>query len=92
VLSGGFVDDTILPTYSKTTETNCRALEGAHEKCLSWAKRHGAAFAADKYRLMHLTRNGTRKGRFNLDATVNIQGLTEGPVPVMTVLEIRLDP
>jgi hypothetical protein len=35
---------------------NCRRLKLAHDKCIAWAKRYGAKFAPDKYKLMHFTR------------------------------------
>src|ERR1700712_358271 len=34
----GFVDDTNMLTWGKTTEENCRKLEEAHEICVQWAK------------------------------------------------------
>ena len=45
----GFVDDTNLITWSNTTEENCRKLEELHEKCASWATKHGFKFALEKY-------------------------------------------
>jgi len=41
----GFIDDTNILTFIKTTEENCQRLEAAHTKCLRWAAQHGAAFA-----------------------------------------------
>ncbi|KYG40593.1 hypothetical protein M433DRAFT_534129 [Acidomyces richmondensis BFW] len=41
----GFVDNTNILTFGKTTEENCQRLEVAHTKCLRWVAQHGAAFA-----------------------------------------------
>jgi retron-type reverse transcriptase len=41
----GFVDDTNILTFSRFTEANCRVLERANEKCMAWARTHGATFA-----------------------------------------------
>ena len=43
----GFVDDTNIITFSKSTEENCRALERAHEDCARWAKTHRCKGAMD---------------------------------------------
>jgi retron-type reverse transcriptase len=45
----GFVDDTNILTFSRSTEANCRFLERANEKCMAWARTHGATFAPEKY-------------------------------------------
>lgn len=45
----GFVDDTNILTFSRSTEANCRVLERANEKCMAWARTHGATFAPEKY-------------------------------------------
>ncbi|KAL1971410.1 hypothetical protein VTN31DRAFT_2376 [Thermomyces dupontii] len=60
-----FVDDVNLLAWGPTTQSNCAALEGVHERCLDWARRHGAKFSPEKYELLHLTRNpraNTRAG------------------------------
>ena len=84
----GFVDDTDILTYGRTTAENCRRLERAHEKCIQWAKRHGAAFAPQKYQLIHFTRSRTAH---DLQATVNIQGFQGGPVPNLRLLGVQID-
>jgi hypothetical protein len=84
----GFVDDTNILTFSRSTEANCRVLERANEKCMAWASTHGATFAPEKYQLMHFTR---RPKKFNMQATVRIPEFQNGPVPVMRLLEIHLD-
>lgn len=85
----GFVDDTNIITFSKTTEENCTKLGAAHQICLDWAARHGATFAPEKYQLIHLTR---RPKKHNMQATVDIQGFTEGPSPSVRLLGVHLDP
>ena len=77
VTAMGFVDDSNILTWGMTTEGNCRALERAHQKCIQWADRHGAAFAPQKYQLIHFTRS--RKIQ-NLNASVRIQGFQGQPV------------
>ena len=84
----GFVDDTNILTYSKSTEDNCRALERAHAKCKDWADRHGAKFAPEKYQLIHFTR---KPKRHNMKATVQIPGFEEGPVPDLRLLGVQVD-
>ena len=83
----GFVDDSNILTYSNSTEENCRQLEAAHQKCLDWASKHGAAFAPQKYQLIHFTRGR----QHNLRATVQIQGFEEGPVPALRLLGVWVD-
>ena len=65
----GFVDDSNILAFSESTEVNCRELEAAHDKCLSWANRYRAAFAPQKYQLIHFIRS---RIIHNLQATVNI--------------------
>jgi len=81
----GFVNDTNILTYGKTTEENCQRLEAAHTKRLRWAAQHGAAFPPLIYQLIHFTRS---RSRHNLQATVNIQGFQEGPVPALKLLGV----
>jgi hypothetical protein len=84
----GFVDDTNILTFSSYTEVNCRVLERSKEKCMTWARTHGATFAPEKYQLMHFTR---RPKKFNMQATLRIPKFKDGPVPVMRILGIHLD-
>lgn len=72
-LAFGFVDDTNLITWGESARDNCRRLEGAHSRCIAWAKRHGAIFAPDKYQLIHFTRS-RRHSREDLASTVQIEG------------------
>src|SRR5207248_10955243 len=48
-LAFGFVDDTNILAWGDSAKDNCRRLEQAHDRCIVWAKRHGAQFAPDKY-------------------------------------------
>ena len=88
VSAAGFVDDTTLLAYGPTTEGNCRALERVHDRCLAWAKRYGATFAPEKYELIHLTR---RPGKFNMGASIEIQGAEKRPSTSIRVLGIQVD-
>jgi hypothetical protein len=81
----GFVDDSNILTYSKITEENCRALERAHKVYITWARQHGVVFAPKKYYLIHFTRSHKK---FNMKATVNIRGFTEGLVSNLYVLGV----
>jgi len=69
----GFVDDTNLIAWGRTAASNCRRLTTAHDRCLAWAKRHGATFAPEKYQLMHFTRQ-RRHASADLASTVRING------------------
>lgn len=84
----GFVDDTNIITFSRSTEDNCRALEEAHKECEEWARTHGSHFAPDKYVLTHFTRH---RKRFNMEAKVNITGFSGEPSPVVKILGILVD-
>jgi hypothetical protein len=84
----GFVDDTHILAYGKSTEDNCRRIELAHYKCLIWARKFGIKFAPQKYELIHFTRR--RKG-FNLAATVNLNGTIQEPKPDIRVLGVWVD-
>ena len=84
----GFVDDTNILTFSKTTEDNCKALEAAHKKCIEWASRHGAQFAPEKYQLIHFTR---KRKKHNLKATVNIEGFNGEPEKEIRLLGVWVD-
>jgi hypothetical protein len=85
----GFVDDTNMLAYSRTTEENCRILERAHTRCLDWAARYGASFAPEKYELIHLSRNPKR---FNMQAQLQLGTVTKAPTPTIRVLGVWLDP
>jgi hypothetical protein len=81
------VDDTNILMFSRSTEANYQVLERADEKCMAWARTHGATFAPEKYQLMHFTR---RPKKFNIQATVRMPKFQDGPVPVMVILGIHL--
>ncbi len=89
-LAWGFVDDTNLATWGPTATGNCRRLERLHQTCEQWARRHGACFAPDKYKLMHLTRGHKHK---DLEETVQIGGhKAELQKEEMKVLGVWIDP
>jgi hypothetical protein len=83
----GFIDDTNLIVWSRSAELNCRKLEKLHEECKAWARKSGAAFAPDKYKLIHLT----RRRKANVTARLNIQGFDGKPVLVLRVLGVWVD-
>jgi hypothetical protein len=88
----GFVDDTTLVTWGPTARENCARLEQAHQKCESWADRHGAKFAPDKYQLMHFTRK-RRHCQADLSSTVRIGSASaELQRKSMKILGVWVDP
>ena len=87
--ASGFVDDTTLLAYGRSTESNCRTLSRAHDCCMKWARRYGASFAPDKYELIHLSR---RPRGFNMQAQLQLGSLTKEPTSKIRVLEVWLDP
>lgn len=85
----GFVDNVNILAYGTSTEGNCQLLERVHRDCLSWAARHRATFAPQKYKLMHLTRSPKR---FNMAATLRLpDSNTKEPSPTVRVLGVLLD-
>lgn len=84
----GFVDDTNILTFSRSTEQNCRVLEEANNTCEQWAATHGSAFSPDKYHLIHFTR---RPRRFNMEARIQISGFRGNPEPQVKILGIHVD-
>jgi Reverse transcriptase (RNA-dependent DNA polymerase) len=58
----GFVDDVNILASSHSTKENCRILKEMHEKCIGWARGHGARFVPDKYKLLHLSRKRKHQG------------------------------
>jgi exonuclease III len=89
VQTGGFVDDIHLLAYSRSTERNCEVLGKAHDICLKWASRHGAAFAPQKYELIHLSR---RSKQANIDMAINFRDTIIEPKASMRILGLYIDP
>ena len=85
----GFVDDTNLITWGNTAAENCTRLNQAHDRCIAWAKRHGAKFALDKYQLIHFTRK--RRVSSDLALIVNIQGCEVKPEATLKILGVWVD-
>jgi hypothetical protein len=56
----GFADDMNALAFGKSTEENCRTLQTVHERCLEWARRHGASYAPEKYILVHFIKARTK--------------------------------
>jgi len=84
----GFINNSNILMYSKITEENCRALKRVYKVCTAWACQHGVVFVPEKYHLIHFIRSHKK---FNMKATVNINGFTEGPVSNLHVLGVQVD-
>jgi len=70
-------------------EENCQILMRGHNRCLNWARRYGASFAPEKYKLMHLSRNPKQ---FNIQAPLPLLGVETKPEASMRILGVWLDP
>ncbi len=77
------VDDVNALAFGKTTENNCRTLRSIHERCLEWARKHGALFAPEKYILVHFT---TARTKHNTACPLTLPSLTITPCPSARVL------
>jgi exonuclease III len=84
----GFMDDVNILTFGKTTEGNCRTLQHTHDACETWARRHGSKFNPQKYELIHFTR---KPKRYNMDASMEIDGQTIQPTGDVRILGVQLD-
>jgi hypothetical protein len=58
-----FVNNVNALALGKSTEEYCRMLQTVHERCLDWARMHGATFAPEKYILVHFTKARTKHNR-----------------------------
>ncbi len=74
--------------YSESTEANYKHLKGAHEICLRWARTHGAAFAPQKYKLIHLSRTPKK---FNIKMAINFNNVVIEPGSSLRVLGLYID-
>ena len=83
-----FADDTDILTTSRSIPENCRNLERAHDICINWAKRHGARFAPEKYKLIHFAKS---KRVQNLDHPIRIEGFDGKPCDGLRVLGLWID-
>jgi hypothetical protein len=90
-LGFGFVDDTNLIAWGDSARENCQRLKLAHDKCIAWAKRYGAKFAPDKYKLIHFTKK-RRDPSGDLASSVRIDGNEIGPEPKLRILGVWMDP
>ena len=86
--AAGFMDDVNILVWGPTTEGNCQTLQRLHNKCMTWAVRHGATFAQKKYKLMHLTRHPKR---FNMAACLQLDQHKIDPETQIKVLGVELD-
>jgi hypothetical protein len=83
-----FVDDVNALAFGKSTEENRRTLQTVYERCLEWARRHGASFAPEKYILVHFTKARTKH---NHSCPLNLPTSTIHPSPSARVLGVILD-
>jgi hypothetical protein len=90
-LGFGFVDDTNIIAWGDSAKENCERLSNVHKTCLEWARRHGAAFAPDKYQLIHFTRR-RNNARNDLASTVQIGDHAVRPQQSLRVLGVWVDP
>ena len=88
VYNTGFADDINIIAISKTTKGTCWQLERVHKICLSWAKRHGAKFAPEKYKVIHFTRKKLKE--IERDRISNI-GIESKPVKELRLLGVIVD-
>jgi hypothetical protein len=63
-------------------------LQTVHERCLEWARRHGASFAPEKYILVHFTKARTKH---NHSCPLILPTSTIHPSPSARVLGVILD-
>ncbi|POS82407.1 hypothetical protein EPUL_004123, partial [Erysiphe pulchra] len=84
----GFVDDIILVTWGNSARKNCRRLEPAHDRSLTSAKRYGAAFAPEKYQLVHFTRKHKSADH---QESIQLNGTLISPRSEVKVLGILVD-
>ena len=60
-----------------------------HNHYLDWARRYGASFAPEKYKLMHLARNPKQ---FNMQAPLPLSGVETKPEASLRILGVWLNP
>ena len=84
----GFADDVNIITIGKTTRQSCRDQERVQGICLGWANRHGAKFAPEKYKVIHLTRR--KLSTAERQRTPNI-GITSPPEESIRILGVLID-
>jgi hypothetical protein len=83
-----FVDNVNALAFGKTIENNCRTLQSIHERCLKWARRHGALFGPEKYILVHFTKARTKH---NTACPLTLPSFTITLCPSAHVLGVILD-
>lgn len=84
----GFADDVNLIAYGRSTGDNCETLTKAHRACDDWAEKHGAAFAPQKYELIHLTK---KPWRYDMDAQITLRRSVIAPQADIRILGIQID-
>lgn len=84
----GYADDINLLAYGRSTRDTCDTLTKAHKICEDWAQKYGAAFAPQKYELIHMTR---RPRKHDMTATVHLTGNVVSPQADIRVLGVQID-
>lgn len=82
-----YLDDANILAWGHSTKETCRILRKVHDRCLTWAKEHGARFAPEKYELVHFT----RKKKFQTDRQLDLGTHTIPPTGSVRVLGLHLD-
>jgi hypothetical protein len=83
----GYVDDTNVLAFGKSTEETCSVVKEIHSRCLTWGDMHGASFAPHKYVPVHFP-----KKKRNLPITpLELPTFTLHPSPCARVLGLILD-
>jgi len=88
VYNVGFADDVNIIAIGKTTKETCWQLERVHKICLSWARKHGAKFAPEKYKIVYYTRK--RLKETEKERVPNI-GIASKPIKELRVLGVLID-
>ena len=88
-ISIGFADDVNIIAIGRTTRETCQQLEGTHRICKTWAAKHGAKFAPEKYKVIHFT--AKRLGEQERQRIPHVEGITAAPVDTIRVLGVILD-
>lgn len=85
----GFVDNVNILVWGRFTAENCDLLATIYDqRCPTWADRHGAKFAPDKYEVIHFTR-ATK--RMNKKEPLRLGAVTKHPSNKVRALDPFLD-
>ena len=82
------MDDLNILAHSTSIEQYYARLSRVQEKCQRWVLRHSINFALLKYELIHFT---IARRRYNLQASIKIEGIEKTPTQSVRVLGVWLD-